>query len=307
MKINSFFMLALLLMGCFIKAQSQEDKSNKNSEKNVVTISEDGDKTEINVSGIKLEVKNYGDTITKITIGTRRFEVIEDHDKARVRMVRIPRETFKGHWAGVDMGFNGYMNSDFSTDLDAGAGFMDLNMGKSVTLSLNFLQYNIGLQKHKNNIGMIIGAGWTFYNYRTDKPYNFIKDDLSGQTIGVPIASEYNVKKNKITTSFINFPLLFEFQVPAGQVDHRLFLSAGGYCGFRLGGHTKMVYDADGSRKKDKSGKDINLNPVQYGAMVRVGYRFIKLYATYNFSTFYSDNKGPELYPYTIGLTLLSF
>ena len=273
--------------------------------KNIVIVEETNGKSIVKAPGVKIEVDDFNDTITKITVGTRRFEIIDDYNRARIRMVRVPREKFKGHWAGCDIGFNGYMTSDFSTDLPADALFMDLNASKSVTFSINFLQYNIGLQRHKNNFGMVLGAGWTFYNYRTDLPYHFRRDEETGKTIGVE--TDRNVEKNKITTSFINIPLRFEWQVPASEPFHRFYISAGPYCGFKIGGHTKMVYKEDGNRNKDKGKDDINLTAFQYGAMVRIGYRFINLYATYNFSTFYTENRGPELYPFTIGLSLIQF
>ena len=177
-------------------AFAQEGKS-----KNVVVVEETNGKSIVKAPGVKIEVDDFSDTITKITVGTRRFEIIDDYNRARIRMVRVPREKFKGHWAGCDIGFNGYMTSGFSTDLPSDALFMDLNASKSVTFSINFLQYNIGLQKHKNNFGMVLGAGWTFYNYRTDQPYTFERDTETGITKGVPVPRERDVQKNKITTS----------------------------------------------------------------------------------------------------------
>ncbi len=275
--------------------------------KSIVTVEESRGKSIVTAPGVKVEVDEFNDTITKITIGTRRFEIIEDYNRARVRMVRVPREKFKGHWAGCDLGFNGYLTSDFSTDLPPEDIFMDLNGSKSVMFSINFLQYNIGLQRHKNNLGLVLGAGWTFYNYRTDQPYTFERDPDTGMTIGVPVPPERDVEKNKITSSFINIPLLLEWQIPSSEPFHRFYISAGPYCGFKLGSHTKLVYEENGNRVKDKGHSDINLTPFQYGAMVRFGYRFINLYASYNFSTLYTENRGPELYPFTVGLSLIQF
>ncbi len=307
MKTKQIILACLLLSTSLLMTSAQEKTTTQSESRSLAKIEENSDHTTIEIPGIKMEVNNYNDTITKITLGHKRFEIIEDHNRSRIRMVRIPREKFKGHWAGVDLGFNGFMNSDFKTSPPVGGEFMDLNQGKSVSIGLNFLQYSIDLQRHKNNIGLVTGLGWTFYNYRTDSQYIIEKDNVTGNTIG-RYETDKNVKKNKITASFINIPLLLEFQIPAGQ-DHnnRFFLSAGGYCGFKLGSHTKVVYGSGSDKNKDKNRGDINMRPFQYGAMVRVGYRFIKLYGTYNFSTFYADNKGPELYPYTIGLTLINF
>lgn len=280
---------------------------NKKTTTRIITVDENGERTEITIPGVKVEVNDFNDTITKITIGRRRFEVIEDHNRSRLRMVRLPIDKFKGHWAGFEMGFNGYFSSGFSTSLPSSDMFMELNQGKSVSVSINFLQYNIGLQHNKNNLGLVVGSGITWYNYRTDNPFYFQKDATTNKTIGVPLAEGQDVSKNKITSTFINFPLLLEWQIPSSNDAHRFYIAAGPYAGFRLGGHTKIVYHENGSRHKDHSKKDININPFQYGVMVRMGYRFIKLYGSYNFSTLYSSDMGPELYPYTIGMTLLSF
>jgi len=203
------------------------------------------------------------------------------------------------------LGFNGYMASGFTTSLPPEDRFMDLNFSKSMSLSLNFLQYSIPFQRNRNTIGAVIGAGWTFNNYRTDSKYIIELDD-DGNTIGRP-EEDRTVTKNKLTTSFINIPLLFEFQIPTNNDRQRFFISAGGYTGFLVKAHTKVVYDDSGTKTKQKYKGNLNVSPVQYGAMVRLGYSWIKLYATYNFSTLYMKDKGPELYPYSIGLTLVNF
>lgn len=299
------FILTLAFFSIGINAQEKKKKEEKVTR--IVTVTEDGERTEVIVPGVKIEVDGFNDTITTVTLGRRQFEVIEENNKAHIRMVRLPIDRFKGHYAGFEMGFNGYMSSDFTTSLPASDQFMDLNQGKSITVGINFMQYNIDLQRYKNNLGLVIGAGMTWYNYRTDLPYYFKKDPDTNITFGEPVEETRSVSKNKITSTFVNIPLLLEWQIPGSNDVDRFFISAGPYVGFRLWGHTKMVFHEDGSKQKDKNRKDININPFQYGVMVRMGYRFIKLYGTYNFSTLYSHNKGPELHPYTVGLTLLSF
>jgi len=298
-KISILLAIAIYALVLPVKTVAQENV------KNIVEVNEDTDKTTVKFPGGNIEVNNYSDTITKITLGHRRFEVIENYNHTRVRMVRVPREKFKGHFAGVDLGFNGYMASGFTTSLPTEDQFMDLNFSKSMSLSLNFLQYSIPFQRNRNTIGAVIGAGWTFYNYRTDSKYIIERDD-NGVIIGRP-ENDRTVAKNKLTTSFFNIPFLFEFQIPTNNDRQRFFISAGGYTGFLIKAHTKVVYDDNGTKNKQKYKGNLNVSPVQYGAMVRLGYSWIKLYATYNFSTLYMKNKGPELYPYSIGLTLTNF
>ena len=303
-RISILLAIAIYALVLPVKTVAQE-KTTTGNVKNLVEVNEDTEKTTVKFPGGNIEVNNYSDTITKITLGHRRFEVIENYNHTRIRMVRVPREKFKGHLAGVDLGFNGYMASGFTTSLPPEDRFMDLNFSKSMSLSLNFLQYSIPFQRNRNTIGAVIGAGWTFNNYRTDSKYIIELDD-DGNTIGRP-EEDRTVTKNKLTTSFINIPLLFEFQIPTNNDRQRFFISAGGYTGFLVKAHTKVVYDDSGTKTKQKYKGNLNVSPVQYGAMVRLGYSWIKLYATYNFSTLYMKDKGPELYPYSIGLTLVNF
>ena len=305
-KITTFILAFALIFSSAQNILSQENTNKKNTHvKNILEVDDNSQRTTVNILGSKIEVNNYSDTITTITLGRNRFEVIEAYNKDRIRMVRLPIERFKGHFMGVDLGFNGYMASGFTTVLPPEDQFMDLHNGKSMSVGLNFMQYSIPFQRNRNTIGAVIGASWTFYNYRTDSKYIIELDD-DGNTIGRPEENR-TVTKNKLATSFINIPFLFEFQIPVNKDINRFFISAGPYAGFLVKGHTKVVYEDNGTKSKEKYKGDLNLNPFQYGVMVRFGYRWIKFYATYNFSGLYMKDKGPELYPYTIGLTLVNF
>ncbi|MCW3807027.1 outer membrane beta-barrel protein [Plebeiibacterium marinum] len=296
--------ICTLLVPSMMLAQSSDDSKKGEKDNNsvdIIVIDENEEKAIVGFPKAKVEFDECNDTITKITLGHKRWEFIEEDDKTNVRMVHIPREKFKGHFSGVQLGFCNYMGPDHDGSLPAGADFLELNSGKSMAVSINLLQYNIGLQKRKKNVGLVTGLGWTVYNYRHDNQYGIQVND-QGTTFGNPIAEP--VDKSKIVASYLNIPLLLEAQIPSAKDRCTAFVSAGVYGGFKLGSHTKIKY-ADGDKQKSRD--DININPFQYGAMVQVGYKVLKLYATYNFSTLFEDGKGPEIYPYSVGLTLVNF
>ncbi len=301
-KIYTTLVICVLFVTQSVFSQEKEKKEKTKEAVNVVFIDEDGDRAIVGFPKARIEVQEHNDTVAKITIGQKRFEFIEDDNKTNVRMVYVPRESFKGHYAGVQLGFNNYFGPDFNGTLPEGAGFLDVNAGKSMAFSINLLQYDIGLQKRKKNLGLVTGLGWTVYNYRHDNQYKVTTDD-NGMTVGVPVTDQ-TVEKSKIVTSFINIPLLLEAQIPSTTRRSAAFVSAGLYGGFRIGSHTKVVYT---NGDKDKARDNLNLNPIQYGAMFQIGFNVIKLYATYNFSTLFEKDKGPEVYPYSIGLTLMNF
>jgi len=302
---NIYLILGMcFLLGMVLKAQTQTEVKVPGIEKSIVTVEETVGKTEVKTPGVSVVVNTFGDTISRITLGRRCFEFIEDGNTTKVRMVKKNREEFKGHLAGFDMGINTLMNSDFSNNLAPGDEFMDINNGKSVMVGINFMQYSIDLQKNKNNLGIVTGAIWTINNYRFDHQQFPIRDEITGTTIGQTFSR--NVDKSKLVISYLNIPLMLEWQA-GGRDEPHFFVSAGGFVGFNIGSHIKVVYSDGNSDKKQKSRNDLNINPFQYGLSARIGYKFIKVFANYSFSTLYENNKGPELYPFTVGLTLVNF
>ncbi len=271
----------------------------------IVTVEENHDHTRVTFPGGNVEVQEHGDTITKITIGHRRFDIIEKPgSQTRIQMVRIPRQRFKGHWAGMDLGFTNFFSTPFNSTLPPEDAWMDLNSGKSLSVGFNLWQYNIGLQANNHNLGLVTGLGWQINNYRLDSP-NLIQKNDEGITSYV--VTNRNVTKNKLVTSFLTIPLLLEFQVPGDDLHSDFFFSAGPYAGFRLGSHTKVAYEDNQGKEKEKGRDDLNLNAFKYGAMVRTGYKWIRLYAAFDLSQMMEADRGPELYPWTIGITLVQF
>jgi hypothetical protein len=84
-------------------------------------------------------------------------------------------------------------------------------------------------------------------------------------------------------------------------------LSAGVLLGYKLWSKTKQVYEVDGDKKKEVNRGDYSLNPFKCDAMVRVGYGNFRLFATYALLELFESGEGPQLYPFTVGLTLINF
>ncbi len=295
--------IALLTIFYFpLKTNGQNKEKEKKKTVHIITIDDNNETTTIGFSNTKIHFDEHNDTITTITLGHKQFEFIDKGNRTNIRMVYLPRESFKGHFAGVNLGFCNYLGSGHSTELSDDASFMELNSGKSMSFGINFLQYDIGLQKYKKSLGLVTGIGWTVYNYRLDSQYLITKDE-NNNTVGYPVTDK-TIRKNKIVCSYIQIPLLFEAQIPSETKRSKAHISAGVYGGFKIGSHTKTVYEG---KDKNKSRDNINLNPFQYGFMCQLGFNIIKLYATYNLSPLFERNNGPELYPFSVGLTLLTF
>lgn len=203
---------------------------------------------------------------------------------------------FNGHWEGMEFGFNAFDKPDYSMYNAADKDFMSLNQGKSLEFNFNFYELNIGICK--NYVGLVSGMGLSFNNYRFENPYTLLK----GQFITEPVRlNPENLAKTKLAITYLNVPLLLEFQIPVNQHEGRLFVNAGIVGGVKIGSHTKVKY----GDKKDKDRSGFNLNSFNYAATARIGYKDICLFAKYSLTPLFQSGKGPELTPFTIGISFL--
>jgi hypothetical protein len=214
----------------------------------------------------------------------------EHHENKRTR--------FKGHWAGIEFGFNNYLTPDNSFSLPLNMDYMTINSGKSNNLNLNFYQISVGITKH---FGFVTGLGLNWNNYRFDGYNNIQKIDSTG-FIGMLDTGDEPLKKSKFGTLYLDMPLLLEIQIPA---DHnRLHIAVGPIGGVKLFSYSSIVYK---NKDKIKSGNDFNLNMLRYGLTARIGWENFHVYGTYYMTPLFKKDMGPEgpagvnLYPFEIG------
>ncbi|MFW6043910.1 MAG: outer membrane beta-barrel protein [Marinilabiliaceae bacterium] len=304
-KIYKIGWIVVLWAICPVIGQGQNDSTRQEKIKNIVTVEESLHKTRVTFPGGNVEVDEMNDTITRITIGRRRFDIIENPGvHTRIQMVRKPLEAFKGHWAGFDLGLSNFFSTPFDSYLPPDDRWMDLNSGKSASVGINLFQHSIGLQQYRRNLGFVTGAGWTINNYRLDSR-NILRRGDDGQTTYE--ATDRSVDKNKLVTSFLTVPVLLEWQPGPKGEEKDFFINGGFYGSFRLGSHTKVIFHDGGGKEKEKWREDLNINAFKYGAMVRTGYKWIRLYAKCDLTPLFEKGRGPELYPWTVGLTLVPF
>lgn len=235
-----------------------------------------------------------------VKIGKKEVKVIEHDGGTEIlwgkdKHKKSNPDKFKGHWEGLELGFNSFTKPDYS--LYSTKDFMSLNQGKSVEVNLNFYQLNIGLAK--SYVGLISGMGLSFSNYRFENAYTIKK----GSTMTEPVLLDYdNLSKTKLAVTWLNVPLLLEFQVPVNQKEGRLFINAGLIGGVKIGSHTKVKHEDT----KDKDHSGFNMNSFNYSATARIGYKDICLFANYSLTPLFESGKGPGLTPFAIGISLLN-
>ncbi|WP_299578621.1 outer membrane beta-barrel protein [uncultured Sunxiuqinia sp.] len=213
-------------------------------------------------------------------------------------------DKFTGHWSGIYLGLNGFMDKDYSLYPEDEAGFLDVNFLRSTVLNLNLIQISQSLQHTRNTIGLVTGVGMEFQTYFLDKKTSI---EQTPDRIE-PIERLYDSKqKSKLSSFYLTVPLLVEFQIPVKHYGNRIHLSAGVVASKRLSTHTKVKYRENGKKEKLKTPDDFHMHDFRFSGQVRLGYRWINLYASYDLQPLFKEGKGPELYPFSVGVALLSF
>ncbi|PID88741.1 MAG: hypothetical protein CSB02_01155, partial [Bacteroidia bacterium] len=113
--------------------------------KDVYVLADDSGNTKIRYGRISVETDDKEDA--RISIGSHRWVVQRD---GSVRHMRHRHKNFEGHWEGVGLGINGYLNKDWEFGLDKKDTYMDLLWHKSINVDLNLFEYSLRLTPHKN-------------------------------------------------------------------------------------------------------------------------------------------------------------
>ncbi len=188
-------------------------------------------------------------------------------------------------------------------DLPKNYEFLDLTMSKSINVKVNFLEQNFNLIK--NHLGLVTGLGLEYCNYRFDN--NVILEKVDNKLGGFYDESQdRDYKKSKLVVNYLNLPILLEYQTNAHDNLNSFHIAAGVTGGLRIGSHTKIVYSAD-KENKDKVRDDFYLNPFKMDLTAKAGWGILNLTANYSLTKLFKTDKGPELYPFTVGITLANF
>jgi len=262
-----------------------------------VKSSENNDSVRIRIGNLEIDV--YDGEQTRVKVGAGKLEV---DDSGKVKFKKESKKArFNGHWAGLDLGINGYLTPDNKIDIPQQYSFLDLRYEKSINVQLNFYEQNFNLAANK--LGLITGLGIEWNNYRF---HNDVKLDPNAPVIAEVPELNRNYTKSKLNVRYLNVPLILEFQTNPKSNVNSFHIGAGVVGGLRIGSHTKNVFD-NNKRQKEKVRDDFHLNPLKADATLRIGWGKLNLYGNYSLLTLFREGKGPELYPFSVGLTLLSF
>ena len=171
----------------------------------------------------------------------------------------------------------------------------------------------------KSKFSFALGFGFGIHNMRSnampvqEKAFNPItlQNEETGKTIFSTIPNQVNGKDieymvNKFTFSYFDIPLEFRYSVE-NKKGKSIKLAAGGKIGYLMNNHTKYrgtdLADGEGDVKY-KNFAIPNVDPLRYGVSARFSYGIVGVYGYYSLSKTFKKDKGPEMFPISLGISI---
>ncbi|MCR5453952.1 MAG: PorT family protein [Bacteroidales bacterium] len=197
------------------------------------------------------------------------------------------------------VGINNFLNADDEID-NPGEKFMELNSGRSIELGFYMGLHRWNFTKF---MSMDLGVDYRLRHYSFEHTFQLVNDDgrISADFDNVPVPS---FKKHNLRLQYLSIPLTMEWRI--GKHENPLILTAGIEGSIRIGSREKQVYKIDGDRKVERFRNDFETNLLSYACTFGIGYRHFELYCNYSTMELFKHNRGPELYPISIGVRFLA-
>lgn len=191
----------------------------------------------------------------------------------------------------LDFGFNNYLENGKMPDTE-GKNY-GLNPLKSNQIAIRYQNY-LRIGGEKSSVFFNFGAEIAWNNYRFEDKV-IIKKGQNAVEFVSP-GSDIALSKSKLTISWLNVPVGFNF-----QVGKRWDISTQVFAGYRLSSHSKIKYSQGNDTKKDKDFSNFYLNNLQYGYRLKIKYDDFGAFFQYQANELF--NKGPKLTPVSFGVT----
>ncbi len=237
---------------------------------------------------------------TKIKWGKRDYTIIgkgNDDDDKDDNSSKSSNGNFK-YWKGFSVGVNGYLGHKANLDIPAPGAFLELNYAKSIQFSINAFQKNFHM--YKNHVNIYTGLGIDFNHYALENNVT-LKPNVPYLTATIDSTIDY--KKNTLNITYLKVPLMLEINTGKNP-NHNFHIAFGAELDYRIHAVTKQSYEQNDKKIQVKHRDDYNLEPFSYSAVARVGYNNISIYANYGFSRLFKKDKGPQVYPFAVGITV---
>lgn len=188
----------------------------------------------------------------------------------------------------IHLGFNNYLNSEQSIPSAVNHSIKPIN-----SISFSYNKYAKTSLFAKGPLFLKYGIGISSNNYKFSEPIQLIE---TNEGLLFESHDGHDVDKSKLSTLFVDVPLMLQFDFSKDKTEEGGFnIAAGPYVGYLLRAKSKYVYtDSNGNENKDKEKGDFYVNKIRYGLQGQFGVIGMNFFARYEFSNLFEKQKGPE-------------
>jgi len=230
------------------------------------------------------------DDMTKIPSFSDEPDIIDDG-------VEITKR-YDAHWAGFDIGTLILMSKGFNSSFENNP-YWENNIGRSNSFNLNLFEYKLPIFKQYFGLTTGLGMAVSTIGFKN----NYILQHNQDSVFAL-IDTTQSYKMNNLTAGYVTVPLLLEFSSKPKQ-KKSFYVAAGVAGGLRFASNTtKTGKYENGDRFQNVVRSKYNLNPITLDATLRAGYDGIGVYASYQLTSLFKNNKTVEIFPFKVGLTL---
>jgi hypothetical protein len=163
--------------------------------------------------------------------------------------------------------------------------------------------------KTNPHLSVAVGAGLGSSNIYFKDTYIDIAGKQGNRLTFNDVSDTFHFKKYKLLTTYVEAPVELRYVMRPATPKKSLKLAIGGKAGLLIGAGTKGKTLLNGAGntvnsyiQKEKSRR--YLNSAKIAVMGRIGYGNLSLFGQYQINQFVKEGFGPDVRPYSIGLTL---
>lgn len=290
------------------KEEELREKGQSMRKEQEVQVNTEGDTTEVVVGNRRIIISKDANGKSRVIVRENKEEeeiVVEDEGEHEDdcdnhgNCKKHKRKAVDVDLFGLDVGLNNYFTKNRIGQVPAEN--LDLKTWRSVEVTTHFFPTTLRLFG-RGAVNLKSAISLNFNNLMFKKGF-IMQPDKDKLTID-PLPNDVTLTKNKLLATYVQVPLMLNFDTNPDREKKSVKLSVGGYLGTLIGSHTKRV---DMNDRKDKVRDDFNLNPLKYGLTARFDYRCLDFYVNYNMSTLFAENQGPQTQLVSVGLNLVDF
>ncbi len=167
-----------------------------------------------------------------------------------------------------------------------------------------YFMYDILIKKSRFSVAP--GLGFGISNVFTSK--GLVEDTTSTYFADFNTAygvAEDDVKKHKLTTSFVDIPVELRFRAKPNSRNKSFKLAVGFKAGVLFDSHTKLKYETEREKPRVIKTKNyVDLNRFRYGPTFRIGYGPFNVFGFYNLGELFKDEGPGGIHPFTVGISI---